>query len=713
MFRGCTEGPSLEHHPAVPHATPASSLFPELLVRERTLLAREPQAKSKDPPLSRTRSRHPSPAALHYARLVQCEGKTCLQAASIAAAACPEGRSPCAIQREANRKIKDMGRYEGLRKLLWSQEQVLLAMCVSFSRKNYPLSPQQIILVVRIAFNLEVSKMWVSRFLKRHTDRLTSTTSQGSSSSKNCDGSICKSWVEEPISYVSELAELNSKKEFDENNIVSYYPMRMTIEGKAVTLQSLEKVEEREMEEVEEAEQEEIDGEEQEEEEGMEGEERRTFGRPTMNWSCTMIPFISASGQVISFHFVSEASPGMDMSQSQSKIKDSSSSVFVYTTESGSWHDIFSNHVMNDFRKEWKKEHDRLPCYIIGTSVERQMVFDLIIEGTPHGFHHLFFPASSSHWSHPLHNLVYNKRKDNILLQNLVAPDVSGSIDASALVEMCNQFINLWRRPDVASAYEECGVLPFDANIIRNAQERGTPNPLVSICQEESSRNRLTSKETKVQEEERTHWGGIPSIVEDEGSLEVRRSGRKSTQVNEDLGMRIMPAREVEREKWDEVKERREKDEEKEKEKEEDKESDTVGNSHKGKKRKRARKETQAAEKRKKNDGSEEDAICQIGCGKKRRKQDKNWWKCAHCPRYWICARCYCKVSGGRAMGAHERVCQQNGTREEMATRGNDQVDVQAADGRGRGRKSREKGKEERAAARTGVQRGAKYSTEV
>ena len=101
----------------------------------------------------------------------------------------------------------------------------------------------------------------------------------------------------------------------------------------------------------------------------------------------------------------------------------------------------------------------------------------VVREGLAQGHHHCFFPAGTSQWSQPRDNLLFGRLEADIRVEiehckSLSAFSDSGHIPFSIVEFVHSQLAETFTTDLISASFKECGVFPFDHDLIVALAER-------------------------------------------------------------------------------------------------------------------------------------------------------------------------------------------------------------------------------------------------
>tara|TARA_R110002050_G_scaffold299808_1_gene466474 strand:- start:183 stop:1904 length:1722 start_codon:yes stop_codon:yes gene_type:complete len=532
-------------------------------------------------------------------------------------------RDPKVILRGFYRHYKVVDQYLPLKTLSAEEESILVALLYAFSRNDCALSAQDVIKAVSLAFAKDVSPTWVSRFWKRHTDVLNFRKSVylGKSRAKH------ERMLLDSQGYADEVLQYSKTHHMTAKNTVNYDECRLTIASDSWKV-SLKRIEAKEK---------------------KKSHHTGSIGAAT---SVTFIPFISAEANPITMHVICKQGKKIVMPKA---IHSMPCPIFIYTSHTGyADGDLFAK-VLDDFRNTWKLHYPGLHCFVFGDNLASHKSTDILASGLRDGFHHIFFPPGTTHWSQPLDNLLFGRLKSDLRLQvehfkTLSFFTKSGVLRFSFILYLMERANIVFTKEVVQASFRTCGVFPFDAEIIKKLAEGHHAAKAIEVKNTllERTAQALRAIQGSYHREAEREQARVVTV-----SLRARCHSTPVLELHRRHLLKLQEEEEAKRkqlEKEDQVQKRNEAQLEKAKEKEE-------------KKRKRIEAQHEAAEKRRKLDEeavkAKEINTCKAGCGRTCRK-GSDWLGCCYCDVYWMCPACYCIPSKKGQMTKHENNCKKS-----------------------------------------------------
>ena len=109
------------------------------------------------------------PGAAKVAELCE-EGRSVQDAVDVVSEECNVTKS--ALMSQFYRSYTIVDKHRSVKKLTLEEESLLVALLYAFSRNDCGLTARDLIEVVKLVFNKDVSKTWISRFLKSKKETL-------------------------------------------------------------------------------------------------------------------------------------------------------------------------------------------------------------------------------------------------------------------------------------------------------------------------------------------------------------------------------------------------------------------------------------------------------------------------------------------------------------------------------------------------------------
>lgn len=372
------------------------------------------------------------------------------------------GMKPYAVKYKYYKNGGNNSKKHGNKLLTTLQEQRLLIVLLAFSTTNHPVTPNMVRAIVEHMFNFTPDRSWCRRYFKHFNAKLKPRRSKHLSKKRNCPE--IRNETEKFIAAVESGREIYP---MNADNVVNYDETRIcySTDGEVV-LDSADK------------------------------ERGNAMGRHPFTMG-SLLPFVTASGEVLCNLWILKARPGKNDDElcdvkvvTQDKIHPTRGDIERYYlfTETGYVDTHSFTKVIDKFAEVWARKHTGRVCWCFGDQLATHASYTITKLARDNDVLMYLLPANTSHFLQPLDSLPFANLKSHMkrnayesAWQNHFRGEEAKEI-AFALAYAAEE--NALTPRILKSAFRRTGVFPWNPNLVTSLMEQNVGN-IEQKCKDE------------------------------------------------------------------------------------------------------------------------------------------------------------------------------------------------------------------------------------
>lgn len=354
-------------------------------------------------------------------------------------------QSMSSVKSTYHRSRRGSGACNANRKLLPEQETTLVAVAQAFSVNNVAMSSAQLRDLVARKFGVAVSKMWVTRFTRRHRQQLSKRACKALA-----DKRVGPRVYGGVVDFCDELATFLEHKHFPAHAVFNFDETRVVQKRGNMKLSRMEAA----------------------------GKERANVRTTRHNTVATLLPFVSADGGVLLSVYIlkgrfgdgSSAPVNFTMERARGTTRGTWPRFYCWTDTGYLDADTFKA-VLGKVAELWQERHPGIPALLFSDQLAAHRRADIVEHAIGLGLYLFSLPKNTSHITQPLDEApfgtlqaVTRHNHEAAVMDGMLTN--SGTRDALLMAAYAAER-RAFTRPAIRGAFRRCRLWPFQPVVMR------------------------------------------------------------------------------------------------------------------------------------------------------------------------------------------------------------------------------------------------------